>query len=299
MANELAILRALRRAPSRVSLPPGTVGPGDDAAVIPAATIARRSLVVSCDALEEGVHFMPGWLSWADLAHKLVAVALSDVAAMGADPAGLLVAIAWPDAMGDDDAGAFGAALQDACALHDAPLLGGDVDVRPGPLRLEATALGACARPVLRSGARAGDGLFVTGPLGGAALCVATWLAGGALDPDVPAQADALLRFRRPRPRLDASRLLRDRATAMIDLSDGLLADATHLAHACELRAVLRVRDVPLHDAVPLQRAVELALEGGEDYELLVAGPPGLDLIPGVMRVGELIEGDPGRVDLE
>ena len=298
MAFDDDVLRALLK-PARPALPAGWLGPGDDACVVPAASLGGGSLVLSCDALEEGVHFRGGWLGLADLAHKLLAVNLSDVAAMGAEPLGVLVAVSWPSSLGEADAADIGIALVEACSAWSCPLLGGDTDVREGSLRLEATIVARCDRPLLRSTARAGDALFVTGPLGGAALAVAAWESGKPLDPATPAEADALRRFRRPTPRLDASRAIRDAATACIDLSDGLAADAGKLAVASGLRARIRESRVPKHAALQARGSERLALHGGEDYELLVAGPATLaSAWPGLTAIGVLEAGEP-RVIIE
>jgi thiamine-monophosphate kinase len=289
VAFEEKLLRALLQ-PPRIPLPAGIVGPGDDACVVPVGGSVGR-LLASCDALEEGVHFRQGWLSLEDLAHKLVAVNLSDVAAMGGEPFGILASIAWPSRRSRDDAERFGRALQDACEAHACPLLGGDTDVRDAPLRVEATVLARCERPLLRSGGRAGDRLFVSGPLGGAALAVASW--DGV---PLPEGDDALGRFRRPVPRLDVGRAVRDLATAAIDLSDGLRSDAARLAASSGLAARLHAHRVPLHPSVP-DADRELALSGGEDYELLVAGPAEMvSACAGLVEIGELVHGEPGRL---
>jgi thiamine-monophosphate kinase len=300
MAREDSVLSALLGDRPR-SPRPGFVGIGDDACVVPAAAWRGGPVLATTDALEESVHFRPGWLSIDDLAWKLLAVNLSDLAAMGAEPVGYLLSVAWPEALPAGDARRLGRALAEAEAAHDCPLLGGDTDVRPGPLRLEATVLGTVppgVDPLLRSGARAGDALFVTGELGGAAACVARWLRHEAVDEGQAAWRDAALRFRRPCPRLDVGRALRGRAHAVIDLSDGLSADLGHLARASGLAARVWSDAVPVAAAARAEAAgFDLAVGGGEDYELLVAGPASLAAeVPGLVRVGEVEDGPAGTV---
>lgn len=298
MAGEKDILKALLSR-ARAPLGPGVVGPGDDGAVLPASLLAGDSLVLTCDALEEGVHFRRGWLSFEDLAHKLLAVNLSDAAAMGAEPVGLLVAAAWSVRDGDGAARRFSHALEEACAAARCPLLGGDTDVRDAPLRLEATMIARSASPLLRSGGRAGDVLFVSGPLGGAALAVRAWERGAPLDAGNAAQADALRCFRRPRPRLDVSRHVASRSHAGIDLSDGLRSDASRLARASGLAARIETSAIPRHPALAVLDAADalgLLLDGGEDYELLLAGDALLGQEPGLTPVGMLVTGEPGDV---
>jgi thiamine-monophosphate kinase len=267
----------------------------DDGAIVPPIP-EGSSLVLTTDALEDGVHFREEWLAIEDLAWKLLAVNLSDIAAMGAEPSGYLLSIAWPEAWPAADAASLGAALEAAERAWACPLLGGDTDVRPGPIRLEVTMLGHARRPVQRSTARAGDDLYVTGPLGGAAAVVRRLLAGLPIDETDPSWIDALARFRRPVPRLDAARAVRSSASALIDLSDGLVPDARRLALASGLAAVIDASRVPVHPAVAADCVQALGLEGGEDYELLVAGDGRLAGLPGLVRIGALEEGIAGTL---
>ncbi len=301
MANEREILRAFLDAGAHV-VPRGLTGPGDDVALVRMDVDAEEFLALTTDAIEEGVHFREGWLSWEDLAFKAVSVTVSDLAAASAEPVALLLSLAWPRRHDAAAAARLGAAMREACAAFGCPLIGGDTDVREGPLRLEATALGRTRSPLARSGARAGDAIFVSGPLGGAALAVEALEAGSAevaraaRDPHF---ADALRCFRRPVARLDVARAVRGRCHAAIDLSDGLLPDLRALASASGLAARLVVGDVPRHPAVPEARTDDLVLSGGEDYELLLAGPASLEgAHPALRRIGALAEGTPGEVTL-
>lgn len=278
-------------------LGPGWVGPGDDCCVLPVESGSGR-LCLSVDALEEGVHFLGDWQPITALGRRLLAACLSDLAACGAEPLGYLLAVAWPEARDAAEAAELAAALREAEAEFACPLLGGDTDVRSGPLRLEATVVGRASEPLLRSGGRPGDSLFVSGALGGAAAVVTARLAGESLEGRGAAWADAEARFLRPEPRLELGRRLVGRAHAVIDLSDGLVEDAGRLAAASGLDVHVDPSLVPVHPAA----GRELALGGGEDYELLVAGPDALgETCPELVRIGELREAaeESGRLRLD
>lgn len=276
----------------------GGAGIGDDALVLPAETFEGGRVVLTTDALEEGVHFRRGWQGWEELGPRLLAVNLSDLAAVGARPVGCLLAVSWPEDLGEEVARRVGAGLLAAEREHGCPLLGGDTDVGPSPLRLSLTAIGTCASPVLRSGGREGDLLFVSGPLGGAAAAVARLLAGRPI-PDVQPWTDALRRFRLPEPRLELGRRVASSAHALIDLSDGLRPDLERLALASRLSAEVELRRVPVHPAAAEEpEGLDLALQGGEDYELLIAGPEALAAaFPDLTRVGRLVAGPAGHVE--
>jgi len=249
------------------------VGPGDDAAAIETRTGAR--VVLSTDASVEGVHFRREWMTWEVIGHRAAASALSDLAAMGAAPIGLLVSAALPPELDAGTAAALGRGVGRALALAGGRLLGGDLVASPGPVMLDVTVVGETPRPVTRAGARAGDEVWVTGELGGAASAVADLLAG--LEP-LPAARAA---FERPRPRIrEGMRLAEAGVHAMIDLSDGLARDARHLSIASGVRIELEWGRLPIHPgAVPHLEADagrRLVLSGGEDYELLFTAAPGV-----------------------
>ncbi|MEX2182803.1 MAG: thiamine-phosphate kinase [Gemmatimonadaceae bacterium] len=239
---------------------PAAVGVGDDGAVLDVPPGSR--LVVSTDSTVEGIHFRRPWLTPAEVGWRATQAALSDLAAMGAAPLGVLLALTvpadWRGALGELAEG-IGAAANAA----GAPIVGGDV-VDGDRLALAITALGHTARPLSRAGASPGDTLFVTGSLGGPGAALAAWERG-----DVPAAA-ARDRFARPIARLGAGAWLAAHgASAAIDLSDGLAGDAGHLAAASGVRCVLTLDTVPCHEGVN----VADALMSGEEYELLVAAP--------------------------
>jgi thiamine-monophosphate kinase len=230
-------------------------------------TIGAERLALSCDLSIEGTHFRAGWLSHRELGWRCTAAALSDLAAVAATPLGLLVSVAvpveWPEEHFADLMDGVGAAAQSVEAM----VWGGDL-VRGERVAVDVMVVGRLeAEPVRRSGAHAGDELWVTGALGAPFLAVAAWNAGS--EPD----ASARERFAHPVPRIKEALWLKARgARAMIDLSDGLAADAGHLAAASQVSVVIDPDRVPLH---PAAEVVEEALASGEEYELLLALPQG------------------------
>lgn len=239
-------------------------GVGDDAAIL--AVPPGELLVASADSSVEDVHFRRAWLTPREIGWRATAAALSDLAAMGATPFGLLASLAVPrDWM--NDLGALADGIADAARAAGAPIAGGDL-TGARELCVALTVLGHCAAPLRRDGARDGDTLYVTGRLGGPGAAVRAWLQG--VEPDAALRE----RFAHPVPRLAEARwLVRHGARAAIDLSDGLLGDAAHLAAASGARLVLDL------DALPVLPGLEPAeaARSGEEYELLVAAAPGLD----------------------
>ena len=234
-------------------------GIGDDAAIL---DIPRgEKLVVSTDASVENVHFRRADISPTEIGYRAAAAALSDLAAMAARPLGLLVALVLP-VNRRGDAIAIAAGIGDAAAASSCPIIGGNLS-SGGELSITTTVLGSSARPLTRSAARAGDSLYVTGELGGAAAAVRAWSSGSA--PDEKTRE----RFVRPVPRIrEGIWLASHGATSAIDISDGLATDAGHLAEASGVAISMDADLVPRFAAASL----EDALGGGEDYELLVAG---------------------------
>lgn len=242
------------------------VGPGDDAA------ITEDGWAVGSDISVEGVHFRRSWLSDREIGFRACAAALSDLAAVGAIPQAVLLSTALPRRSVDWDGLAAGVA--EAARRAGAVVAGGDLASSPGPLVLDVSVLGRTSRPLLRSGARPGDQLWVTGPLGAAAAAVEAWESGSEPEPRLRSA------FARPPDRTREGTVLGQAygARAAIDLSDGLLADAGHMATASGADLILHESRVPV--ATPVQAlldprdALEKALSGGEDYELLFAAPP-------------------------
>jgi thiamine-monophosphate kinase len=248
-------------------------GIGDDAAVLDVP--AGERLVASTDASVEGVHFRRDWLSPEEIGGRAAAAALSDLAAMAATPLGMLLALGLPGAWREDVreiARGIGA-MAERCGC---PIVGGNLS-RATELSLTVTVLGGARRPLRRSGARPGDTLYVTGRLGGPGAALRALQSGSA-----PSRAD-MLRFAAPVPRLREARWLAERgAHAAVDISDGLLADAAHVARASAVTLEIDLAGVPRVDRV----SPEESATSGEEYELLVAMPAAVDVPAFVSRFG-------------
>jgi thiamine-monophosphate kinase len=260
VTSETAFIESLRA----LATHPGARGLLDDAAVI---QVGGVRLVLTHDMLAEGVHFLaedpPASVAW-----KLVAVNLSDLAAKGARPLGVLLGYAFRDEGWDR---AFAKGLGEALSAFGVTLLGGDTVAAPRVLGL--TAIGEAEGSVpSRSGAKPGDELWVTGTIGDAGLGLRCLK--GEIEPN-----DALIeRYRRPMPRLEAGAALAPLVSAMMDVSDGLLIDSSRLAEASGAAVELDLARVPLSDALTGAtgggiEARLAAVTGGDDYELLFAAP--------------------------
>jgi len=277
-------------------------GPGDDCAVF--APPPGFELVWTTDDQLEGVHFERGWSGLQRIGAKAAGASLSDLAAMGARPLGALLSLGLPGASDLDDARSIARGLGGKLAACGCPLLGGNVTRHPDRLSICVTALGAVApgRALLRSSGRAGDHLFVSGPLGWSRLGLLWLTRGGAADAEGWSRAlDSLLD---PRPRLEVGAAVVEHGlrAACLDLSDGLARDLPRLARASGLRAVVDSARLPgpspeLAAELGLD-PLELAWLGGEDYELLLAGGDELAAIEGLIEIGRLVAGEPGSVEL-
>jgi len=272
-----AIRERLAAAGAPASSPALILGSGDDAA------ITRRSgaAVTSVDALIEGTHFRMPPFTAAQVGHKALAVALSDLAAMGARPGEAYVQLGVPKGSSDAELLDLAGGLAAIAARFGVTVAGGDVTAAPA-LLVAVTVVGEGDEALLvsRAGARPGDVVVVTGALGGAAagLALLEGRAGAAVAEPVAAELRA--RQLEPTPRLAAGQALAAAgATAMIDLSDGLGADAGHVAAASGVGMSLDVDRVPAQEGVSEVAAAagvdpaELAVAGGEDYELLATLP--------------------------
>ena len=255
---------------------PGAFGLVDDAAVL---KMQGDDIVVTTDAIVEGVHFLPQDPP-GTVARKALRVNLSDLAAKGAVPAGFVLTLALRDA---DDAWLepFARGLGEDAALFSCPLLGGDTVSTPGPLMISITAFGRVpvGKMVHRSGAKPGDRVVVTGTIGDAALglgilngaAAATALAGDAAAKEMLAG-----RYRVPQPRNALAKAVRDHASAAMDVSDGLAGDLAKLCAASGVSAVIDAQSIPLSvpAATLLARGtvgIEAIVSGGDDYEILCA----------------------------
>ena len=301
----------------------GTIrGIGDDAAVL--AADPGGDLLVTTDMLLEGIHFQRGWDCLRELGRKAMAVNVSDIAAMGGCPLYALLGLAMPAVgitLAEVEALLLG--LEEEAATHGITLVGGDTCVSASGLVISVTLLGRSPRggAVLRSGAKPGDWLWVTGGLGGAAagllaleqgfrpgqvwpatLSRPDWLGGE----EEAAIQEALAAHLTPVPRLAAGRALQGIATAMIDVSDGVASDAGHLCTESRVAARIQASQIPIHRGAAVmarllgREALDLALRGGEDYELLFTADS--DPVPvlaeaaptlPVTWVGEIIPGTP------
>jgi thiamine-monophosphate kinase len=253
---------------------------GDDAAV----TVPGGATATSVDALVEGVHFTLDTSPPRSVGRKAMAAGLSDLAAMGAEPGEAYVIVGIPEAIEEPELLEVGAGLVEVAATHGVAILGGDVTRAP-VLWLGVTVVGHAEEAgefVGRGGARPGDALAVTGRLGGAAAGLALLERPELAEGLDPAATEAMRsRQLEPEPRLVAGRALAAAgASAMIDVSDGLGADAEHLASAGGVRVEIDLDLVPIEHGLPelAESAgldpVELAAAGGEDYELLAAIAP-------------------------
>lgn len=263
------------------------VGIGDDAAVL---TPPPGELVLTVDEQVEGTHFRREWLSLADLGHRATMAAASDVAAMGAVPWVLVAALVLPEAMTDAELDELAAGQRDAARELGASIVGGNL-ARGASLSIATTVLGVAASPVHRSGAIAGDGIWLAGAVG---LAGAAWRS---LLANVDAPEAALAAWRRPRALVAEGRRMHGVAHAAVDLSDGLARDASHLAVASGVRVVLDGAALDALVTPDLARAATalgvsaraLVLGGGEDYALLCASPTPID---GFVRIGECARGE-------
>jgi len=245
------------------------LGVGDDAALLQVPP--GQQLAVTVDTLVAGVHF-PHETDAVSIGHKSLAVNLSDLAAMGAEPAWVTLALTLPQADEDWLAGFSHGFLElaEACGVS---LVGGDTTRGPLSITVQASGFVPDGLALRRSGARPGDALCVTGSLGDAGLGLA-WLLGERTLPPKVGQA-VRERLDRPAPRVAAGLALRGLASAAIDVSDGLAADLRHILQASGVGATVDVDALPLSEPVRTQSdARELALASGDDYELLFAVAP-------------------------
>jgi thiamine-monophosphate kinase len=268
----------------RDRLPPNDprvrLGSGDDAAV----TLPGSTTATSVDAIVEGVHFRRGETTPRLIGRKAISTALSDIAAMGADAGEAYVVLGAPEDLGEEEFFELLDGMLEVCAETETSLAGGDLTRAPA-LTLAVTVVGHARRPdelVPRAGAEAGDLLVLTGEIGGAAAG-RLLLDDPSLATSIPESTAEHLRARQldPTPRLRSGvALAQAGARSLIDLSDGLAGDASHLAEASGVALQIDADALPLAKGVAEVAAaagrdpLELAVSGGEDYELLAALPP-------------------------
>lgn len=306
LSGELALVESIRKRAARAAR--GTrglrLGMGDDCAILRPSS--GHEICVTTDFSLEGVHFRRDWHPAESVGHRCLARGLSDLAAMGAEPLGVFLSIALPAQLRRSWLDRFFDGFLALAQMHSVPLAGGDTAQSPGPIVADIVAVGQVPKgqALLRSGARAGDALYVTGALGGAAAELRALEENPRRFRSLRRAADDHPHFF-PSPRLAVGRRLRNLATAAIDISDGLSTDLMHLCEESQLAAVVEAALVPVHSrAAHSPRAaggpdgLELALHGGEDYELLFTAPSAARLpakIAGVpvWRIGTMER--PGR----
>lgn len=326
MRGEFDFINSVRRqAEKKKQRPTGlTMGIGDDAAV----TTARpgNSSIITTDLLIEDIDFRRHWTSPHRLGHKALAVSLSDIAAMGARARWALMSIGLPrDVWRTNFPQEFYRGFFALADQYDVALIGGDVSGTPDRIVINSTVIGEMKqqRHVLRAGARLGDLVFVTGKLGGAGAGLRLLEAGGqAPDDHVRSRPDRRRRFDArellmlrqlcPTPRVHWGIRLGELhlATAMIDISDGISSDLTHLIQASGVGATIEAERVPVDPLIEQVRmnnrdALALALHGGEDFELLFTVrprsrarvPEEVDGVPATL-IGEITD-EAGRLNLQ
>ena len=267
--REFDLIRSLL-APSPLPSAGVVEGPGDDCAVL------DGGLVVSVDLSVEGIHFRRDWFSLEEAGFRATAGALSDLAAMAAEPLGVLLSMGLPQGETEAVSQALQRGAWEACRSQGVQILGGDLSGSQGPVILDVAVLGRADTPLLRRGCLPGDEVWMTGWVGGSGVAVHLLGEGRSL-PETLRE-----RLIHPSPRIREMRWLQDRATltAGIDLSDGLAGDAGHLAAASEVRVILESEKIlldPGMEGVIRDSAERLhfGLRGGEDYEVCFTAPPG------------------------
>lgn len=282
--GDLGEFALISRLHARLQTPPDdhvVRGIGDDCAVLRPS--AGMELLLTTDTQEEGVHFRREWSSPQDIGWRCLAVNVSDIAAMGGQPLGAIVALLLPPALEVAFIEALYDGMQAVATAYGCPVIGGNISQRTDTLSITITVLGEAplAQSVYRSGAQIDDEIWVTGDLGGAKAGLDMLLA-----PEVEINApthDVLTRYRRPRPRLQEAQYLRHHANlhSLIDISDGLSSDLRHICEASGVGAQLNAWQIPIAPqtqqvaTVQGADALDYALHGGEDFELCLTAPPG------------------------
>lgn len=243
------------------------LGIGDDCAILQAGEF--KQIAVTTDTLVAGVHF-PESTSARAIGHKVVAVSLSDLAAMGAEPCWISLAITMPE-VDADWVSDFCSGIFELCEYYNVQLVGGDTT--QGPLSVTVTAQGMTpeGKFLTRHGAKPGDWLYITGDIGDAACALKAVFGQLTIDENFRSSMQTKLDF--PTPRVLAGQLLREYASSCIDVSDGLLSDLDHICKASSVGANVVLDQLPIstqmRDTLGEKEAIELAMTGGDDYELL------------------------------
>jgi len=269
MADEFSLIKKYftwEKSPISVEL-----GVGDDAAIL--NTPNKKQLVTSVDTLISGVHF-PKETDAHAIAHKALAVNLSDLAAMGADPAWFTLSLTLPS-IDEDWLSDFSNGLKTLAEQHDIFLVGGDTSQGVLSITIQVMGFVDTGKALLRSKANHGDKIYVTGTLGDAAAGLSILQNNLHLEPEDAAECVSQLEY--PQPRNAISRLIRGFASSCIDISDGMMADLQHILDTSNTGAIINTNNIPLSAAlqkIDTSKALELALTGGDDYELLFTLKP-------------------------
>lgn len=256
-------------------VPKSIYGIGDDCAIIPANE--TEDFVVSTDLLIEGVHFLRDKITPFNLGYKSLAVNLSDIAAMGAEPVGAFLSIGIPKDCSSELLDGFTEGFMALSQKHDTPLLGGDTTKSLRDLMINVTVIGKCPKEkaLLRSSAKARDVIAVTGNLGDSAAGLNVILNNAELNSDTK---HLIEKHNKPEPQINEGLWLakQNGVHAMMDISDGIASDLNHILKASEKSAVVDLQKVPVSEILSRTakkydwNAAELAVSGGEDYELLL-----------------------------
>lgn len=310
VTSELALIAAIRRRAPSVRSSALRLGIGDDSAVLRPKT--GHEICVTTDFTLEQVHFRRDLHPPESVGHRCLARGLSDLAAMGAEPLAVFLSIALPARLSAAWLERFLDGFLALASKHSVPLAGGDTAQSPslfkqhdGLIAADIIALGQVPRgkALLRSRARPGDLIYVTGALGGAAAELAALAKNprkfSKLTDAVPGHPHLY-----PEPRLPVGRRLRGLANAMIDVSDGLSSDLTHLCEESRVSAMIEEAALPIHPlAAKSPDSLNFALHGGEDYELLFTAPPatriprGLAGVP-IHRIGKILTHNRGKATI-
>lgn len=274
-----------------------SLGIGDDCSIQPQR--GDQDLLTSTDLLIEDIHFKREWSSMFDLGRKSAAVNISDIAAMGGTPQSLFLGIGRPKTIGDSEIQKFLTGFLAEVKTHGAVLAGGDSCSSPGPLMISVTVQGKVCTgdAICRQGASYGDAIYVSGSLGDSALALYQLQNGQQPEPFLKQ------RFHTPTPRVTLGQEISKKqlATAMVDVSDGLLADLGHILDVSKVGAELDISTIPLSKAFKKAldenaELIDLALAGGEDYELVFTSPlkdldRQINLPHPVTRIGSIRQG--------
>jgi len=290
MPSESEIISKVRRGARRTD--GVVVGIGDDAAVVRAGS--GNDLIACCDLMVEGVHFRREWATPKLIGRKALAVTLSDVAAMGAVARFAMISVALPRDCSSEFVDGLFEGIFEMADSYDVSIVGGDTSSSRDSLFIDTTVIGECetGRAITRAGAGIGDVIYVTGDLGASALGLKLLGQGVRLGDCEPASSDesvenmrreALMKHLAPLPGLGLARAIGERrlASAMIDISDGLSTDLSHILDESGVGAVIQAGAIPIARSVESHSAgesnldsLELALHGGEEYELLFTSRP-------------------------